>query len=259
MAEISTGNIKNNNVNYTPLVNYNGSYVNPQIVSDSQNNPYTSQIYQYPQNSIYNPSQPQTASGVNINIYNPAGFSTPNMNPSYIYPAGSCITQPIVQQTQPLPETKNIQNDSVVANTPIKEDEISSKTKETDNTKTKEVVEINDNYIKTLENYLRSADNTVRRNGINELVKRFEEDSSRYDHPALTALLNIALQDSDPANRILAMTPVATGSAHGDENTAKILQQLQSSDKLYGEEAKMANESLLNTVKTKKQIADDTK
>ena len=134
----------------------------------------------------------------------------------------------------------------------------SETTKTDEKQKTKKVVELTDDYIKTLENYLRSPDATVRKSGIKELINRYEEDESRYDDPALTALLNIALQDSDTNNRLFAMSPIASGSAHGDENTIKLLQNLQASDKLYGQEAKMANDALLNAAQTKVEIPDNS-
>ena len=130
-----------------------------------------------------------------------------------------------------------------ISNTPISDKETA---------KTTNAVELSDDYIKTLENYLRSNDATVRKSAITQIVKRFEEDKSRYEDPALTALLNIALQDPEPANRIMAMTPIATGSAHGDANSVKFLTELQKSDKLHGQEAKMANEALLSAVNNKK-------
>ncbi len=121
--------------------------------------------------------------------------------------------------------------------------------------KTKNVVNLTNEYIKTLESYLRSADKNVRKNGIVDLIKRFEEDPSRYNNPALTALLNIALQDPDANNRVLAMTCITGENACGDNNTIKLLQELQKSDKIYGQEAKSANEALLKAGRIKSSIS----
>ena len=114
-----------------------------------------------------------------------------------------------------------------------------------------------DDYIKTIENYLRSPDESVRKAGIVDLLKRFGEDSSRYDDPALTALLNIALQDPKANNRLLAMSSISGEMAHGDENTVQLLKNLQTSDKLYGQEAKMATEALLKAAQTRTEIIDN--
>ena len=57
---------------------------------------------------------------------------------------------------------------------------------------------------------------------------------------------------------MLAMSPIAAGSAHGDENTVAILQPLQASDKLYGQEAVMANNALLKTAQTMTSIPDNS-
>ena len=74
----------------------------------------------------------------------------------------------------------------------------------------------------------------------------------------MTALLNISLQDPDANNRLLAMSPIASGSAHGDTNTIEILKPLQSSDKLYGQEAVIANNALLKTAQTMMTIPDNS-
>ena len=109
-----------------------------------------------------------------------------------------------------------------------------------------------------MESYLRSQDSHIRQTGITELIKRFEEDNTRYNDPALTALLNLALQDPTPNNRVLAMSVIAGGSATGDNNTIKILEELQKSDKLFGQEAIMANKSLIKTAQTRTQVPDTT-
>ena len=86
-----------------------------------------------------------------------------------------------------------------------------------------------------------------------QIKKRFEEDESRYDNPALTALLNIALQDPVPRNTIMAMSPIATESAHGDELTRTLLEKLavKENKKMHGKEAQMAQEALLKLSHTK--------
>lgn len=255
----------NNNYNFqtgTPLYNY--PTTGNQTVTTSQGQTVNvsqpgetpqHQIYQYPQASLYDKSG-QAASGVNIYIYNPSaiGGPTSNSNASATYntnPSDSQVipSNPVINNNVSVPEQ------TPVANTPITPQE----TVKTDSKqRTKKVVELTDNYIKTLESYLRSPDAELRKTGIKELIKRYEEDPSRYNDPALTALLNIALQDPESDNRIFAMSPMASGSATGDENTIKILQNLQSSDKMFGQEAKMANDALLNAAQTRIDIPDNS-
>lgn len=211
------------------------------------------QVYQYPTTSIYDPASKQATSGVNIYIYNPSAIGGPSSNSvanaTYGYPTPQPVSSAPVAQ---IPETKEVASlpNVSIANTAIAPDE---KTDEKDK-KTKKVVELTNEYIKTLESYLTSADSNVRKTGIVELIKRYEEDSSRYDDPALSALLNIALQDPKPTNRTLAMGPILSEVAHGDENTIALLQNMQKSEKVYGEEAKMATEALLKASQTKVEI-----
>ncbi len=64
------------------------------------------------------------------------------------------------------------------------------KTEEKKKTEKRKVVELSDDYIKNLENYLNSQDKEVRMMGAKEVVARLQEDDSRKDDPALTALIN---------------------------------------------------------------------
>ena len=114
-----------------------------------------------------------------------------------------------------------------------------------------------DEYIKSLENYIRDNDPSVRKAGIIDLIKRYEEDSSRYDDPALTALLNIALQDPKAENRMLAMSVISAEQAHGDENTIALLRNLQTSTKAYNQERKMAMEAALKAAQSKVEVVDN--
>ncbi|MCD7878418.1 MAG: hypothetical protein LUG16_00620 [Candidatus Gastranaerophilales bacterium] len=202
-------------------------------------------IYQYPQTSIYD-STKQGASGVNIYIYNPTGQS---QNCSGQTPQ-VCVTQPVNANStasQPLETTP-------IANTPLTQNTTNSNNQY--NGKTKQIVKLTDDYIQSLENALQDKDKSVRQAAIGDIIKRFEEEPSRFQNPSLTALLNIALQDSDASNRIMAMSPLATGSAKGDENTKLLLQNMQQSDKFNGIEAKMAKDALKGTAIEKATVPD---
>lgn len=242
----------------TPLQYYNnGSAVatnNGQQGTVSVSTPGAQQqVYQYPTTSIYDPNNKQATSGVNIYIYNPSAIGGPSSNSvanaTYGYPAPATTPQPQIPAISNNNEAP--QSNVSIANTPIAP---SSTTEESKDKKTKKVVELTDEYIKTLEGYLKSPDQEVRKMGIVELIKRYEEDDSRYEDPALTALLNIALQDPKASNRTLAMGPLTSEVAHGDNNTVTILQNLQQSDKVYGQEAKMATDALLKVSQTKTEI-----
>ena len=261
MSEIQANSPMYNIQTGTPLYNYSNNNAvqtqQPQQQTVSVSSPSASQVYQYPQTSLYSSPSKQAASGVNIYIYNPSAIGGPSSNSTananYTLPPNTAM--PAVAQTT-VPNYTPLQKVSI-ANSPLLNENVATETK-AEKQKTKKVVQLTDDYIKTLESYLRSPDSNVRKTGVKELIKRFEEDDSRYEDPALTALLNIALQDPDENNRMLAMSPIAAGSAHGDENTIAILKPLQASDKLYGQEAVMANNALLKSAQTMTTIPDNS-
>ena len=109
----------------------------------------------------------------------------------------------------------------------------------------RDVVELTDNYIKTLENYLNSQDLEVRKMGAREVVNRLEEDPSRKDDPALTALVNKMLQDPSVAIRAVALSIVESQTLHGNDLTASILQKMQTSKDGFGQDAIQASSALL--------------
>ena len=243
----------------TPLYNYpeSATLVTPQGQSVSVNPNYTMPIYQYPSSSIYGQNK-QMASGVNIVICNPSGYSNGNNCTVPYYPVIPAVQQPtqiinnIPEQPAPVINNNIPQAEQPLANTPIQP----TAEENEKSTKKKRITEITDDYVKNLENYLRNADKTTRTTAITQLIKLLEEDQSRYEDPALTALLNIALQDSDASNRVYAMIPITTGSIHGDENTKQILEKLVNSTKLQGKEASTAREALLMLSRTVKEVPD---
>ncbi|MBQ4122388.1 hypothetical protein IJD44_01500 [bacterium] len=230
----------------TPIYNYpeTNTFATQQgqtvSVAPTVNN--NAQIYQYPTASVYDPAR--QASGVNIIINNPAGYTNGALMP--YYPGYPQVINNIPPQATPV---VNNFTQPPVANTPIS-------TEQSNTGKTKRITQITDDYIKMLESYLRNDSKEARKMGITQLIKLCEEDTSRYNNPALIALLNIALQDVDASNRIYAMTPLCVGTLGGDDNTIKILQGLKSSDKNYGQEAAMANEALLNVARSTQEVPD---
>lgn len=217
----------------------------------------THQIYQYPQTSLYDTSK-QAASGVNIYIYNPSAIGGPSANTTYTNPAQMVQPAPQLQPTvqpvvQPIPST------------PINEDPLPSTTINNNNTidnrnqKTKLITELTDDHIRTLESFLRSPDQSVRKSGITQLIKRYEEDLSRYNDPALTALLNIALQDPVPVNQMAAMSPIASGSATGDAKTQQLLEELVKSEAMHGQVSELAKDALINVNQVRTEVPDFSK
>ena len=111
-------------------------------------------------------------------------------------------------------------------------------------TETKKIVVLTDEYIRSLENYLNNPNKEVRNQAANDVVKRFEEDPSRFNDPALNALLNKMLQDPRAAIRTKAIALVANGSAQGNDYTIQLLNGIQNNQQ-NKEDALLAAEALL--------------
>lgn len=251
MSQIQPNNQFQTYTTGTPLYTYaNNSVPQQQTVGVTPQQNVTAPYYQYPQTSIYNDPNKQAASGVNIYIYNPSGIGGPSSNSQANVNYGQ-TTQPQVSAPA-VNANANANASSPIANTPINQEDTAQHSEQ----KKKRIVELTDDYIKSLESYLHSSDEAVRKDGIKEILHRFEEDDSRYDDPALTALLNIALQDPSANNRMLAMSIIAGGSAHGDKNTIQILSNLSNSDKMYGQEARMASSALIKAAQETKLVPD---
>mgnify|MGYP002857791434 CR=1 FL=1 len=112
-------------------------------------------------------------------------------------------------------------------------------------TTTKKIVKLDDNYIKTVENYLNSQDKEVRKMGAKEVADRLMEDSSRNDDPALTALVNKMLQDPSSGIRAVALSLLESRSILGNDLTVKLLKDMQKSDSGYGMDSTQATSALL--------------
>ncbi|MDD3150824.1 MAG: HEAT repeat domain-containing protein [Candidatus Gastranaerophilales bacterium] len=205
----------------------------------------------YPTQNMYNTTPNPSVGAVNIQIFNPtAGQAQPtpvypqmnNYNPAY-YPPANWVNTP---QQNPTPAT----NLEKTPEEPIKAKEIdkddSSTKKEADKTddKKKDPVPLTDDLIKTYENYLNNQNSQVRLMGAKEILKRFKEDETRKEDPALTPLLNKALQDPASNVRLMAMTSLSTGYAVGNDETIQILKKIQASDAAYNEDAIMATDIL---------------
>jgi len=142
---------------------------------------------------------------------------------------------------------KNNQNN--VTNEVNKGDD--NNTKNDKKTEKKEVVLLSDEYIKSLENYLNSQDLEIRKMGAHKVLDRLEEDHSRKDDPALTPLVNKMLQDPSEAIRIIALSIIESGLLSGNNETAQILKNMQSSSDGFGLDATQASSALLKMAEKK--------
>lgn len=180
-------------------------------------------------------------SGVNIQIFNPSvtppGGSAPvyNVNaPNYGSNAnGAPGCYPSGYYTNNWGNGKNNTTNNTENKTTDKK------------TEKREIVQLTDDYIRNLENYLNSQDKEVRMMGAKEVIARLEEDKSRKDDKALNALINKMLQDPSTPIRVLALSALDSGSVTGDDFTVGVLKQMQNSQGGYGQDAMQATNVLL--------------
>lgn len=189
-----------------------------------------------PYNPPYYPPQVTTtpgATGVNIQIFNPSVATPGSLPPTYnvnspnYYPA-SYYTNPMGQQAICQCNGQNNAND------------------DTKKTEKKRVVLLNDEYIKNLENLLNSQDKSQRITAAKQVFERLDEDPSRKDDKALTALINKMLQDPVQEIRLLALSALEGRIVNGDEFTVNVLKQMQTNPQGYGYDAADASRILLD-------------
>lgn len=245
------------------------NYATPPAVSPTPA-PACQQIYpQAPANYNIAPQQQSVQvpnySGVNIQIFNPSVTPPGGMAPVYNVNAPSYQTgappqsYPANYYTQQLAKpaedtTKNITNTT------------NNTTNNIDNSKKTEkrkIVQLTDDYIKNLENYLNSQDKELRYMGAKEVIARLEEDESRKDDKALNALINKMLQDPYSKVRFLAMAALQSRMATGDNLTVQLLTNMQNSSSGYGQDSLMASDILLKmagqTVEKEFEVKNDKK
>ena len=127
-----------------------------------------------------------------------------------------------------------------------------------DKQKKRNIVALTDDYIKNLENYLRSPNKELKLYAAQQLAQRFEEDESRKTNKPLNALLNLALQAKEPNVRYLALSLLNTGLAGGNDVTVQILNNLQQSGVYKGMEAEDAKKALLKMSETVVKVPDNS-
>lgn len=209
-------------------------------------------------------------SGVNIQIFNPSvtppGATAPvyNVNaPNYsTNPAPGCYPPNYYTggtgQGRPVDSNTGTESTTNTTNTTTTENKTTDK-----KTEKREIVQLTDDYIRTLENYLNSQDKEVRLMGAKEVIARLDEDHSRKDDKALNALVNKMLQDPSTSVRALALTALNLRIVTGDNFTVNLLQQMQNSQSGYGQDALQATNALLKmagqTVEKEFEVKNNTK
>lgn len=226
-----------------------GTFVpqNPYGQPGGQNPPVQNGYYD--QNGAYYPSeipgQPSANTGAESKPVNPNDTASSASQAEQQTPAS------------PVPDNKNPENTAGATDGANTKDAAASeaaggennpsKTDEKDGKKTekRQVVELTDDYIKTLENYLNSQDTEVRLMGAKEVVNRLTEDPSRKDDPALTALVNKMLQDPSSTIRAIALSLIDSRTVSGDDYTVNVLKKMQTSKEGFGQDSLQATSALL--------------
>lgn len=207
--------------------------------------PYVPQAQ--PQNQTY--QIPASASGVNIQIFNPSVTTPGAQAPTYnvnapCYPSAYYTGQ--IGSDGKLHNgnngNTNTKTDNTTTNTNITE---TTKKENTKKTEKRKIVQLTDDYIRNLENYLNSPEKEIRLNAAKEVYARLEEDDSRKDDKALTALINKMLQDPSTEIRFLALTALDSRIVTGDDFTVGVLQKMQQNPNTDRQEAVDASGILL--------------
>ena len=251
-----------------------------QVQSCNQTAP---QGYVPPQNTVYPQYQPQaqnqnlqipaTASGVNIQIFNPSVATPGAQAPTYnvnapCYPSGY-YTSSVGTDGKLYPNNSNNNphtgdnvnngtnngsigdnnNNTYTTNTNTTNNTTSTTSAEKEDNKKKtekrKIIQLTDDYIKNLESYLNSQDKGVRLNAAKEVYARLEEDDSRHDDKALTALINKMLQDPSEEIRVIALSALDGKIVTGDDYTVNVLKNMQQNSNGYGQDAVDASNILL--------------
>lgn len=284
--QISGQNQQPINPQYNPSYNSSSVETAPAVSTTAVQNPQTYNPAYYPPQITTSPG----ASGVNIQIFNPAvtapGSPAPNYNvnapnyyPANAYPSnyyttqmGQCtcpncangnngVNQPNQNQNANQSGVENSLNGKADSNSNSSTN--TSITNETQNaeqkTEKKRIVLLNDNYIKNLENMLNSQDKSQRLTAAKEVFARLDEDSSRKDDKALTALINKMLQDPVQEVRLIALSALEGRICNGDDFTVSVLKQMQTNPQGQGFDAADASRILLDmsAKRVDKDVADD--
>ena len=260
-----------------PGVNNNQGVNNFQSPCITPNAGYAPNSYQ--SNPIYAPQYINPV-GVNPTGVNPLGVNPTGVNPTVVQPAvnSNSNNQPVVPATQysmvnpqQVPQgyppeyymnNYNYMQGQAIPNNNVVEDQsenmdkskeiiadidsrIAAKQDIEKNGKQKLVVNLTDQSIMYLENYLNNPNTEIKRMATKEILTRLDEDKTRYDDAALNALVNKMLQDPDDVVRIGAMSALSSGLASGNDFTVQILQNVQNNPRSSKEDVVEAAKILL--------------
>ena len=208
----------------------------------------------YPQGCPQKPQDiniPPCNAGVHINIINPsagAPVDTASL-PDYYkqWAMGGYNTCPCCHQPQNpnAPQTVNNDNSTNIQNNNTEKTENTEDYANNPNYKPKRIMVITDDYIKTLEQWLNSQEETQREAAAKQIFQRLQEDKRRYDNPALNALVNKMLQDPSHQVKSYALLALNSRLVKGDELTKNLLQNIAQDKSYFGMDAKQAESILL--------------
>lgn len=241
--------------------NYNNSAAPTTQVQQPQQPAQAPVQYSYPQNyyvpqtqsqvqQAQNVQVPASTSGVNIQIFNPSvtppGATPPTYNVNAPCYPSNYYTNPMgAGAMSGAGQTGNGGNGSAIGANTGSEKNSATETKDDKKTEKKKIVQLTDDYIRNLENYLNSQEKDIRLSAAKEVYSRLEEDTSRKDDKALTALINKMLQDPSEEIRVLAMAALQGRIVTGDDFTVNVLTRMQNDKAHYGMDAVDASKILL--------------
>lgn len=237
----------------------------PQVQSVQNTSPQALQQNYVTPPAINIPPQNPNYAGVNIQIFNPS-VATPG-GPSPVYNVNAPSYQSGQAPTGCYPSnyyTQQFNNTTPQGAVENKQPQTAeTKKDEAKKTEKRQIVQLTDEYIKTLENYLNNQDKEVRMMGAKEVVARLQEDDSRKEDPALTALVNKMLQDPYQPVKMLALGVLDSRQCTGNDYTVGVLQKMQTGQTSYGQDAKTAANILLKmagkTVEKEFEVKDKPK
>ena len=191
-------------------------------------------------------------SGVNIQIFNPS-VAAPGANvPASNINTTNYATMPTYPQNY---YTQNYAQPQIPA--PVQPQTAEPEKKKVEK---REIVQLTDEYIKTLEGYLNNPNKEVRLMGAKEVLARLQEDDSRRHDVGLNALINKMLQDPHQPVKFIALAALESRAANGNDTSKALLQSIQKQKTGHGEDSLKASNILLkmsgNTVKKEFEVKE---
>jgi hypothetical protein len=114
------------------------------------------------------------------------------------------------------------------------------------NTVKKRVTVLTDDYIKQLDQFLQSDDTSLREYAASEVIKRLDEDKTRYNDEGLNALVNKMILDPyDHKVRERGLIALDSQLASGNEETKQILELLKTDPNLLDRDRGIIDTALL--------------